>query len=307
MPSVELHAVVELLAKNVPDFSDDLDELRSRFAELARKNAPDADISIGQRNIGGVEVVETSHAPALGTTVLFFHGGGFVAGSAVESVSLSSRVGMAAGAKVISVDYRLAPEHPFPAGVQDALSVYKALLSDGVSPETIAIAGASAGGGLAISFLIAAKAEGLPMPAAGVVFSPWIDLELTGQSLLTNAGSDPSLTVKGLRRAASDYLGGRSPRHAGANPLYATLSGLPPLLMQVGSREILLDDANRFAARAGEEGVAVELQNWAEMVHVFQAFAPRLPEAQEALQQAGHFIRRHQTGLVGAYSNRSAP
>lgn len=291
MPSVELNSVVEMLAQSVPDFSDDIHELRIRFADLAARNKIDAGITLSDRTVGGVEVIETSHAPDLHTTILFFHGGAYVAGSATESLSLSSQIGVAAGAKVVSVDYRLAPEHPFPAGVQDALNVYAQLIEDGTKPESIVFAGASAGGGLAISLLIAAKAQGLPMPAACVVFSPWIDLELTGESLRTRADVDPSLTLNGLRRAAADYLRGRSPRHSGANALHASLDGLPPLLIQVGSREILFDDSIRLAAHAGAADVSVELQCWPEMVHVFQAFAARLPEGQAALQAAGTFIR----------------
>lgn len=291
MPSAELNSVVEMLAQSVPDFSDDIHELRSRFADLAARNKIDAGITLSRRTVGGVEVIETSHAPDLPTTVLFFHGGAYVAGSATESLSLSSQVGVAAGARVVSVDYRLAPEHPFPAGVQDALNVYAELIEDGTKPESIVFTGASAGGGLAISLLLAAKAQGLPMPAACVVFSPWIDLELTGESLRTRADVDPSLTLNGLRRAAVDYLRGRSPRHSGANALHASLAGLPPLLIQVGSREILFDDSIRLAAHAGAADVSVELQCWPEMVHVFQAFAARLPEGQAALQAAGSFIR----------------
>jgi monoterpene epsilon-lactone hydrolase len=292
MSSVELRAVVELLGKSVPDFSDDLDELRNRFAALAGRTAVDAGISWTRGNLGDVGVVESVHESELQSTVLFFHGGGYIAGSAEESLALSSKVGVAAGAKVISVDYRLAPEHPYPAAVQDALAAYTALLQRGVKPESLAVVGASAGGGLAICFLIAAKAEGLPMPAASVVFSPWIDLELTGESLLNKAAIDPALTANGLRRAAADYLGGRSGRHSGANALYSNVAGLPPLLIQVGSREVLFDDALRLAHHAGAAAVAVELQSWPEMVHVFQSFAARLPEGQDALDRAGDFIRR---------------
>ncbi|WP_253257578.1 alpha/beta hydrolase [Arthrobacter sp. Hiyo1] len=291
MPSVELKSVVEMLAQSVPDFSDDIHELRIRFADLASRNKIDAGITISHRTVGGVGVIETSHAPDLHTTILFFHGGAYVAGSATESLSLSSEIGVVAGAKVVSVDYRLAPEHPYPAGVQDSLNVYAQLIEDGTNPESIVVAGASAGGGLAITLLIAAKAQGLPMPGACVVFSPWIDLELTGESLRTRADVDPSLTVNGLRRAATDYLHGRSPRHSGANALHASLAGLPPMFIQVGSREILFDDSIRLAAHAGTAGVSVELQCWPEMVHVFQAFAAQLPEGRAALQAAGAFIR----------------
>lgn len=293
MPSVELNSIVEMLTRSVPDFGDDIHEVRSRFADLAAKSPVDSGILLHERRVGAVHVLETTHSSDLGTTILFFHGGGYVAGSAAEALSLSSRLGVAADTKVISVDYRLAPEDPYPAGVQDALSVYAQLLGDGASPESIVVAGASAGGGLALSLLLAAKAQGLSMPAACVVFSPWVDLELRGESISNKADVDPSLTPQGLRRAATDYLHGRSPRHAGANALHADLTGLPPLLIQVGSREILFDDAVRLAARAGAAEVEVELQSWPEMVHVFQAFSARLPEGQQALNRAGDFIRRH--------------
>ncbi|MEU1569179.1 alpha/beta hydrolase fold domain-containing protein [Streptomyces mirabilis] len=193
----------------------------------------------------------------------------------------------------MSVDYRLAPEHPFPAAVDDAVAAYRALLADGTPSSEVAFVGESAGGGLVVATLVALKEAGLPQPSSAVVFSPWADLTLSGDSLTGKADVDPALTAKGLQIRARDYLGETDPATPLASPVFADLTGLAPLLIQVGSHEILLDDAVRLAGRAAEHDVAVELQVWPQVPHVFQGFAALLDDADAALTSAAAFTRAH--------------
>jgi acetyl esterase/lipase len=195
------------------------------------------------------------------------------------------------GLRVFAPDYRLAPENPFPAAVDDALAVYKALLAGGTAPGALAIAGDSAGGGLALATLLAAKAEQLPMPACAIVFSPWTDLANTGATIQTNLRRDPMLAGNTMDQGAALYLNGADARNPLASPLYGNLAGLPPLLIHVGEAEILRDDSTRFADRARAAGVAVDLGIWANMPHVWQLFQLVLPEARKALDQAAAFAK----------------
>ena len=225
--------------------------------------------------------------------MLYFHGGAYALGSAADSVGLAADVSRRVGARAISVDYRLAPEHPFPAAVDDAVAAYRALLDEGVPSSRIAFVGESAGGGLVAATLVALKDTGLPQPSSAAVFSPWVDLTVSGTSATTKADLDPALTPEALRTRARDYLGQTDPATPLASPIFADLTGLPPLLIQVGSHEILLDDAVRLAARAAEHDVPVELQVWPEVPHVFQGFAALLDDADRALLAAAAFIKRN--------------
>ncbi|AJY66930.1 alpha/beta hydrolase [Burkholderia glumae] len=225
-------------------------------------------------------------------TLLYFHGGGYYFCSPATHRPLVFALSRKLGARSFSVDYRLAPEHPFPAAHDDALAAYAALLEAGVEPASILIGGDSAGGGLALALLVALRDRGAPLPAGALLFSPWTDLAATGDTLRSNDGLDPMFSGAALGRAARLYIGGASPTDPYLSPLYADPAGLPPLLIQVGSTEVLLDDSRRFAERAQAAGVATELQIWPGMPHVWQMAVPFMPEASRALDQAAAFGRR---------------
>ena len=225
--------------------------------------------------------------------ILYVHGGGYVMGSAGTHRDMTSRLSKAAGARVLSLNYRLAPEHPFPAPVDDAVAAYGWLLGQGISPSNIAIAGDSAGGGLALATLIAIRDAGQPLPAAGVGISPWVDMEGAGESMTTRAAAAPVVQKEGLLGMAKLYLGAADPKNPLAAPLHANLAGLPPLLLQVGDAETLLDDSTRLAERARKSDVDVTLKVWDEMPHVWHMFAAILPEAQQAIEEVGTFFKAH--------------
>ena len=226
-----------------------------------------------------------------GKVILYVHGGGYVMGSAGSHRDMTGRLSQAAGARVLSLNYRLAPEHPFPAPVDDAVAAYRWLLGQGIQASNIAIAGDSAGGGLALAALIAIRDAGEPMPAAGIGISPWVDMEGTGESMTTRAAVDPVVQKEGLLGMAQLYLGGADPKNPLAAPLHANLAGLPPLLIQVGDAETLLDDSTRITERARKADVDVTLKIWDEMPHVWHLFAPILPEGQQAIEEIGAFFK----------------
>lgn len=257
----------------------------------ANQPAPPPDVRIEATALAGVPAERITVAGEIASKVfLHLHGGGYVMGDPSGSRGFTTALALAAHVEVISVDYRLAPEHPFPAAVDDAVAAYSALLDQGVSPGRIAIGGESAGGGLAIAALVAMRDAGLPMPACAVAMSPWTDLTCSSGSYLTCAARDPLLTRGVLLEMAAQYLAGQSARTPLASPSSADLSGLPPLLIQVGADEVLLDDAAGLAGRAREAGVAVELQVWPEMIHVWQMFSGALPEADLAIAQIASFV-----------------
>jgi phosphinothricin tripeptide acetyl hydrolase len=221
---------------------------------------------------------------------VYLHGGGYVMGSLDTHRGLCARLSRIARARVLSVDYRLGPEHPHPAAVEDAVAAARFVRECGFAPERTAIAGDSAGGGLTLATLLALRDAGDPKPAAGLCISPWTDLALTGATLETKAGEDPMVRAADLARMADAYLANADARTPLASPLYADLTGLPPLLLQVGSAEILLDDAVRVAERASKAGVEAELRVWTDMFHVWHAFADLLPEGHAAVEEMAAFL-----------------
>lgn len=225
------------------------------------------------------------------TVVLYLHGGGYVLGSPTSHRGLAALMANLAQARVFILDYRLAPETPFPGALDDAVSAYKALLENGELPEKIVIAGDSAGGGLTVALMVALKEQGLPLPAAGVCLSPWVDLSFSGDSMQTNAKADSILCKESLAWLGGQYLADQADNDPQASPIFADLSGLPPLLIQVGSDEVLLDDAVRLNKLAKKAGVDSTLEVWEGQVHVWQLMSKLIPEARQALQVIGTFIK----------------
>ena len=224
--------------------------------------------------------------------LLYLHGGGYVMGSIRTHRALAARIAKTSGIRCLIIDYRLAPEHPFPAALDDAHRAYRWLLQQDIPPERLVVAGDSAGGGLTLALLLYLRDRGEPLPAAAVCLSPWTDLAGTGSSLRSKAAVDPIVPVAALDYVAKQYLGNEAPQNPYASPLYGDLHGLPPLLIHVGTHEVLLDDSLRFAEKARTAGVNVSLEIWPDMMHVWHFFAPFLPQARQAIQKIGAFIRK---------------
>ncbi|MFB7599135.1 alpha/beta hydrolase [Streptomyces sp. NPDC056160] len=294
MTRSQLDSVSELLQNSPLDLGGDVEKMRRVFDEMLGSAPLPDDVRTRTTELGTVPAVEVRvGATASAGTVLYFHGGAYALGSAAASVGLVSEIARRTAVTILSVDYRLAPEHPFPAAVDDALAAYRALLDRGVPADSIAVIGESAGGGLALALLLAIREAGLPQPSSATVLSPWADLTQSGSTMDTRADADPVLTRRALRTRAADYLAGADPHSPPASPLHADLCGLPPLLIQAGGREILLDDALRLAARAAHADVPVTLRTFPGAPHVFQGFAPVVDEAAQALDQVAAFIDSH--------------
>ena len=269
----------------------DVSEQRRQLRELLSAQPLPGDITVTGAALGGVPTADiTVDGVEPRHVVLYFHGGVYVMGDAFLAAELASQVGRRTRAKVISVDYRLAPEHPYPAAVDDALAAYEALLDNGTAPSDVVFAGESAGGGLAIATLVNARDHQLPLPAAAFVMSPYADLTLAGTTLETKGKADPLLSREALQARVPDYTAGQDAALPLISPLFADLSGLPPLIIQAGTHEVLLDDALRLARRAATADVAVTLDVTPGVPHVFQAYHQILDEAVAALDRAGQFL-----------------
>jgi monoterpene epsilon-lactone hydrolase len=275
----------------------DVDEQRQFLRELLSAQPLPPDVTVTAATLGGVPTAEvTVDGVEPRNVVLYFHGGVYVMGDAFLAADLASQVGRRTDAKVISVDYRLAPEHPYPAAVDDALAAYEALLHDGVAPSDIAFAGESAGGGLAMATLVNARNHGLPLPAAALVMSPYADLTLAGATMETRREVDPLLSREALEARIPDYTAGQDAALGLISPLFADLSGLPPLIIQAGTHEVLLDDALRLAQQAARADVEVTLDVTPGVPHVFQAYHAILDEGAAALDRAGRLLSAHLAG-----------
>jgi acetyl esterase/lipase len=274
----------------------DVNEQRRLLRKLLSAYPLPADITVTEGALDGVPTAEiTVDGVEPRHVVLYFHGGVYVMGDAALAADLASQVGRRTEAKVISVDYRLAPEAPYPAAVDDALAAYRALLESEVAPSDILFAGESAGGGLAIATLVNARDRGLPLPAAALVMSPYVDLTLAGSTMETRHNDDPLLSRAALEARVPDYTSGQDAALGLISPVFADLSGLPPVLIQAGTHEVLLDDAIRLARQAATYDVAVTLDITPGVPHVFQAYYPILDEATAALDRGGRFLSAHLT------------
>ncbi len=272
-------------------------EQRRLLAELIAAQPLPPGVTVTAAELGGVPTAEvTVDGTEPRHVILYFHGGVYVLGDAFQAAGLASQVGRRTRATVISVDYRLAPEHPYPAAVDDALAAYQALLNGGTDPADIAFAGESAGGGLAIATLVNARDHGLPLPAAAYLMSPYADLTLAGTTMDTKSKADPLLSRDSLQARIPDYTAGHDPALGLISPVFADLSGLPPLIVQAGTHEVLLDDAVRLARQAATADVEVTLDITPGVPHVFQAYYPILDEAAAALDRAGQLLTAHLTG-----------
>ena len=294
MSAEQRETVEAILRQSAFPADSSVDEQRQLLRDAVSAQPLPAGVTVTAATLGSVPTAEiTVDGVEPRHVVLYFHGGVYVIGDAFLAADLASQIGRRTQAKVISVDYRLAPEHPYPAAVDDALAAYAALLDNGVVPTNIAFAGESAGGGLVVATLINARDHGLPMPAAAFVMSPYVDLTLAGTSMETKRDVDPLFTRELLQTRVTDYTAGQDAGLPLISPVFADLSGLPPLLIQAGTHELLLDDAVRLAQQAAAADVEVMLDITPQVPHVFQAYSAMLEEGAAALDRAGQFLSAH--------------
>jgi acetyl esterase/lipase len=288
----QLDSLITLLRSRPAPATQDVAEARARFEKMGAflGGAPDAKCE--KVDVDGVpaEWVSARGVDA-GRAVLYLHGGGYAIGSLNTHRRLAFDISAASGARLLLLDYRLAPEHPFPAAVDDAAKAWRWLLKQGLAANKLAIAGDSAGGGLTIATLVNLRDQKLGLPACAVAISPWVDLEGVGTSMTARSAQDPMVQKAGLTWMADMYLGGKDARAPLAAPLHADLKGLPPILVQVGTAETLLDDATRIAERLHSAGCDVKLSVWPNMLHVFPLFAPILSEGRDGCLEIGQFMR----------------
>lgn len=289
MARTEIDAVRELLRSEPRPTG--FAERRKRLDSIGSAHPIASDISLEAGSVDGVPV-EWSSAPGSDPSraLLFFHGGGYCSGSIASHRGMVTELGRAAGVRTLAVGYRLAPEHPFPAGLEDARAAYAFLIDGGIAPQRIALGGDSAGGGLSLALMTCLRDSNDPLPGCAWLVSPWVDLEMTGASLAAKAAVDPLIQKPYLEELAAAYLGGGDPANPLVSPLHADLSGLPPLLVQVGSAETLLDDAVRISSRAGAADVPVTLEIWPHMIHAWHLWAAMLEAGRRAINSAGAFI-----------------
>ena len=295
MPNPQIEAIRKNLAENpvIPEGAT-LEQMREGFDKMGDSLPATPSTQVSSVDVAGVpaEWVETPGADAT-RALLYLHGGGYVIGSPKSHRELMARLSSATGARILGLHYRLAPEHKFPAAVEDATKAYRWLLDQGIEASKISIAGDSAGGGLAAATLVSIRNEGLPQPSCAVCISPWADMECSGESMDTRADVDPMVQREIVVDMAKTYLQGADPRSPLASPIHADLSGLAPVLIQVGDAETLLSDAITLEAKLKDAGNDVTLEVWDEMIHVWHLFAPMLDKGQEAIDRMGAFIRQH--------------
>jgi epsilon-lactone hydrolase len=307
MAPTDLRGLVAALTRQLPTPTTPVAQIRHAHETAALGYAMPDGVKVTSTIVGArpAEVIEPSACVA-GRTVLYLHGGGYVLGSPATVRALAAHVAVAAQAKAYTVDYRLAPEHKCPAATADVAAAYEDLVNQGHDPACMAVAGDSAGGGLVVSALVAIRDLGLPLPAAAVCLSPWVDLTLSSRSVQSSPG-DPECQPAFLGVMAGYYLAGQQADAPWASPLYADLEGLPPFLIQVGQVEALLDDSVRLTERLTAAGVSVVLEQWEGMIHVWHRFAPRLPEAVKAIDRIGIWLDERLPAARSSMSIDSKP
>jgi acetyl esterase/lipase len=290
MASAALNAILQQLRSGPSRAGQSLADLRKAMEDTAAPVPPDVQCTPVQAATVPCEWIAAPGADPQ-RVLLFFHGGGYYRGSIRTHREFCARLSRASGTPVLAVDYRLAPEHRFPAAVDDCVAAWRWLMAQGSAPGNVAVVGDSAGGGLALALLMTLRDEQAALPAAAVLLSPWTDLLQSGASMAGNAPHDPTISKAYLDRFAAAYLHDADPKHPLASPLFGDLRGLPPLLIQVGAIECLLDDATRLAQQASAAGVTVDLEVWPGMFHVWQRHGAQLPEAQQAVDKIGATVR----------------
>ena len=293
MPSPQFDAVTQFLKANpTPTGIPPVQQRKTAEAMALQSPLPDGVYTETIKNEAVAGLLMAAPDVDDGEIVLYFHGGGYALGSSITHRDFGWRLSAAAGARVFMLDYRRAPEHPYPAAIDDAVAAYKWLLANGFSPSSISVGGDSAGGGLAVAMLLRLRDEGVVLPKTAVLLSPWLDLTHSSGSFSRNEATDLILSAARLQEFADWYLGdGASADDPLVSPIFADLHGLPPMLIQVGDVEMLLDDSITFAEKAKAAGVDVTLDVWEEMFHVWHALAAIIPEAQDAIAEVGTFIR----------------
>lgn len=303
--SPQLKRVYQMWQRVLSDRGSDLTTMRDTVEEFYRSNfhlAEDVQVEAVFTPVPGLWITTPA---GRSRSILYFHGGGYALGSSRAHAEMASWIARAAQARVLVLDYRRAPEYRFPAALEDALLAYRWMVNSGTDLRAITVAGDSAGGGITLALLTTLRDRGEPLPSSAVCISPWVDLAMTGESIVSKAALDPLLTRESLRQFADWYLGGQDARNPLVSPLHADLRGLPPLLIQVGTSEILLDDAVRLTDRARAAGVKVTLTQYEDMPHVWHVFASFLPEAREADREIGEFVMQH--SLRAAAATQAAP
>ena len=291
MPSPELQALTQSMfaAREAPPRP--LDEVRQGADGFSANFPPPDGIAVERSEVGGVPGEWVTPPNAGDRTIVYLHGGGYVMGSAAGHRGAIARIAEASEARAFGVDYPLAPEHPYPAALDAVLAVWRALLESGVDPANAVFAGDSAGGGLAAAAAMRARDEGLSLPGALVLISPWVDLTCSGESFVTNAATDPMITPA-LRERCDQYAPGLDPTQPYLSPVFGDVAGLPPTLIQVAATECLLDDARRLAGLMREAGVDTTIEEWPDAIHAWHIFAPAIPEALSAIDAVGSFVRK---------------
>jgi monoterpene epsilon-lactone hydrolase len=296
MSNAEIDAIRAQLAASPR--STDMAGRRARLNALGSHYRIPADVQVEAVRANGVAAEWTTTTAAdASRVVMFLHGGGYVSGSLDSHRHMVAQLGREAHARTLSLDYRLAPEYPFPAALEDTLAGYRFLVAQGIAPEGIALCGESAGGGLAVAAMVSLRDAGEPLPACAWLSSPWTDLAQSGETMMTKDEVDPLIHKPYLDELAAAYMHGADVRNPLVSPIYADLHGLPPLLIYVGSAETLLDDSVRIAAVAGAAGVRVTLDIWPDMIHAFSLFYPQVAVARLALAQVGGFVQAMTGGM----------